>query len=117
MHEEDHLSLTDAAKIAPGRPSTNCIWRWCRRGVLARSGERVHLQHVRIGGKVFTKAQWLDDFGRRLADADAEYFRIRDDEALPRRAPSRRQTGLERYQQHRREAVEQMNRELDDAGL
>ena len=56
------------------RPSANCIWRWCRRGVLSRGGERVRLQHVRIGGRVYTTARWLEEFGRRLAEADAKYF-------------------------------------------
>lgn len=76
----ERLTLSHAARIAPGRPTPNCIWRWCRRGVLARSGERVRLQHVRIGGKLFTTARWLDEFGRRLADADAEYFDTADEE-------------------------------------
>lgn len=69
-----HLTLAQASRIAPGRPSTNCLWRWCRRGVLARNGERVRLEHIRAGGKIFTTAAWVDEFGRRLADADAEYF-------------------------------------------
>jgi len=77
MHETlEYLTLTDAAKLAPGRPSTNCIWRWCRRGVLSRGGHRVRLHHVRIGGKIFTTADWLDEFGRSLAAADVEYFSL-----------------------------------------
>jgi len=75
------LTLSQAARIAPGGPSPNCIWRWCRRGVIARSGDRVRLQHVRIGGKLFTTARWLDEFGQRLADADATYFELGDGEA------------------------------------
>jgi len=27
-----------------------------------------------VGGKLFTSAEWLDSFGRRLAEADADYF-------------------------------------------
>jgi len=47
MHgDTEHLTLMQAAKLAPGRPSGNCIWRWCRRGVLARSGERIRLEHI-----------------------------------------------------------------------
>jgi hypothetical protein len=53
--------------------------------VIARSGDRVRLQHVRLGGKLFTTARWLDEFGQRLADADAEYFEIPDEES---QAPS-----------------------------
>jgi hypothetical protein len=68
------LTLSQAARIAPGAPTPNCVWRWCRRGVMARSGRRIRLEHVRVGGKLFTSAQWLDSFGRRLAEADADYF-------------------------------------------
>ncbi len=58
------ITLTEATKITPGRPSTNCLWRWCRRGVLSRGGERVRLEHQRIGGKIFTAPDWLEEFGR-----------------------------------------------------
>ncbi len=70
----DYLTLAQAAALAPGRPSANCLWRWCRRGVLARTGARVRLRHVRHGGRVYTRAAWLEAFGRDLADADRQYF-------------------------------------------
>ena len=38
---EDHITLSQAAKLAPWRPSSNCVWRWCREGVKAASGTRV----------------------------------------------------------------------------
>ncbi len=114
---EEHLSLSEACKIAPGRPSTNCVWRWCRRGVLSRSGERVHLRHVRVGGKIFTTAGWLDDFSRALTDADAKYFRQNEDDAAPQPAQSCPKRRRQRFEHHRRETVESANQELDDAGL
>lgn len=70
----DFLTLSQAARLVPGKTSPNAVWRWCRRGVLARTGQRVHLQHVRLGGKLLTTRRWLDEFGERLADADKEYF-------------------------------------------
>lgn len=94
MHEsanQEPISLINAARIAPGDVSPNCIWRWCRRGVLSRSGERIKLQHVRIGGKLFTKAKWIEEFGERLAEADAEYFDRADvPDPMPAPAPPRR---------------------------
>lgn len=115
---DDHLTLTEAAKIAPGRPSTNCMWRWCRRGVLSRTGERVHLQHVRIGGKIFTTARWLDEFGSRLAEADAAHFRLTEEDVCPTPTrPSPRKARRERFQRHRRDTIENANQELEDAGL
>ena len=75
------MTLTQATKIIPGRPSTNCLWRWCRNGVKARNGERVRLRHVRMGGRLYTKARWIDDFGDRLAEADAAYFDLEAEDA------------------------------------
>ena len=115
---DEHLTMTEAAKIAPGRPSTNCIWRWCRRGVLARTGERVRLQHVRIGGKIFTMARWLDEFGSHLAEADAVHFSLSEDDSCPPPSrPSRRNAHRERFDQHRRESIEHADQELRNAGL
>ena len=68
------LTLGKAAPHAPGRPSTNCMWRWCRKGVLARDGRRVKLQHVRAGGRVYTTRAWVNEFCTTLANADAAYF-------------------------------------------
>jgi len=42
--------------------------------VRARTGERICLEHIRIGGKIFTTANSIEEFGRRLAAADAAYF-------------------------------------------
>ena len=35
---DEHLTLARAAKLAPGRPSANCVWRWCREGVKVARG-------------------------------------------------------------------------------
>ena len=115
---EDLLTLTQAAKVAPGRPSSNCLWRWCRRGVLARTGERVRLQHTRVGHRIFTTARWLREFGDRLAAADAAHFQPRGDDAHPPLAtPPRRKARQKRFQKHRRDTIEHAHRELEDAGL
>lgn len=90
-HEESatqYLTLTDAAKLAPGRPSTSCLWRWCRKGVKSKSGVTVRLQHARFGGRVFTTSEWLDDFGKAVAEADRAYFEVPDD-PLPQVPTSR----------------------------
>lgn len=68
------LRLSQAARIVPGKPHPTCLWRWARHGVLARTGERVRLRHIRIGSRVFTSAAWLDEFFSALAAADAAYF-------------------------------------------
>ncbi|MCW5769965.1 MAG: DUF1580 domain-containing protein [Phycisphaeraceae bacterium] len=70
----DLITLSDASQRATGRPSTSAVWRWCRRGVLARDGTRIRLEHRRVGGKIFTSSEWLDAFTKALTDADTAYF-------------------------------------------
>jgi hypothetical protein len=111
MHETDkYIRMHQAAKLVPGGTSANCIWRWCRKGVVARNGERVRLQHVRIGGKLFTKADWLAQFGQFLADADANYFRL-DNSAQPMPQPPKQTDS-----QHQA-AVERAERDLKEMGV
>ncbi|MEI7837955.1 MAG: DUF1580 domain-containing protein [Planctomycetota bacterium] len=112
MHEtQDYITLTQAAKRAPGRPSINCIWRWCRKGVLARDGQRVRLEHVRIGGKLYTTEAWLIQFGRSLAEADADYFRLQGRPVVSQ--PSFRP----RTEKQRQADIERAERELAEAGV
>ena len=112
MHEtENYITLTQAAKLAPGRPSINCIWRWCRKGVLARSGQRIRLQHVRIGGKLYTTADWLAQFGQSLAEADANYFKLDGQVAVRQPSPGTR------TEKQRQVAIERAQRELAEAGV
>lgn len=120
---DEYMTLTEAAKIAPSRPSTNCIWRWCRRGVLSRGGERVRLQHVRIGGMIYTTAAWLEQFGRKLAEADAKYFDLCEAAAEAARASEpptprrRRRISPSQFEEQRRRELEEIDRELDAEGL
>lgn len=76
MHDVQYLTLHEAAKLVPGGTSANCIWRWCRKGVLSRGDERICLQHVRVGGKLYTTAAWMTEFWKLLAEADSVYFRL-----------------------------------------
>ena len=118
MHEfEDLLPLTQAAKLVPGRPSSNCLWRWARRGVLSRAGNRVFLKHVRVGGKMYTRKEWVDAFGEALAQADAAYFQQAGDGAGPPPVPSGPKRRRQRFEQHRRESIREASSELEDAGL
>ncbi|MFW6062019.1 MAG: DUF1580 domain-containing protein [Planctomycetota bacterium] len=112
MHEtQQYITLTEAAKLAPSRPSVNCVWRWCRKGVLSRGGQRIRLQHVRIGGKLYTTESWLRQFGQSLADADASYFQLDRKPAAP--VPA----GPARSDRQRQAAVERAERELAEMGV
>jgi len=52
------------------------VWRWCRRGVKSRCGNRIKLRHVRVGGKIFTTEAWLDEFFKATAESDAAHFDV-----------------------------------------
>jgi len=119
---DERVTLSQAARIAPGKVSPNCIWRWCRRGVLSRMGERIHLQHIRVGGKLYTSPRWIEEFGERLAEADAAYFKAYD-EAAPRTpmptTPTRprRHTRRPVTDQQEAERRARVRAELDAEGL
>ena len=77
------ISLSEAAKITPGRPHTATLTRWCRPGIKARTGERVRLRHWRVGRKIFTTAEALEEFFERTAEADLPHFENRDAAKAP----------------------------------
>lgn len=122
----DYLDLTQAAQITPGRPSSNCLWRWARRGVLARNGERVHLRHVRLGGRILTTRRWLDEFGHALATADARFFdQVGSAEQAAQCALAKSPAGAAERGMHvtsnahqvRAQQLDAIERELDAEGL
>ena len=120
---EEHITLSQAARLAPGRPSSNCVWRWCREGVKAASGTRVRLKHVRFGARIYTTRQWLSDFGLALAEADTAYFDRGEQAPVPDPAPARRPSKRSRPasrpggdDEARRRHLE-AERELKEAGL
>ena len=106
---QNHLTLGQAANRSPGRPSANAVWRWCRKGILSRSGKRIRLNHVRVGGRIFTDPESLDRFFVEVAEADAAHFDAaiaQADHCSRPISPSRRQREIERTE-----------RELQDAGI
>lgn len=120
---EELVTLSQAAKLAPGRPSSNCVWRWCREGVKAASGTRVRLKHVRFGSRIYTTRQRLNDFGLALAEADAAHFNRDEQTPAARPAasrgpsePSRRAPRSGGADEARRRHLE-AERELEEAGL
>jgi len=100
-----YLTIAEAARSLPNKPAPSTVWRWCRRGVKARSGQRVYLDHVRLGGKIFVRTGDLDAFGAALAAADREHFAESDAQHDPprTRTPAQRERDVER-------AEEELNR-------
>lgn len=64
--EVAYLSLSEAAKMFPGRggrplnPAT--LTRWAINGVKLPSGERLRLRAKRIGSRWLTVAEWMHEF-------------------------------------------------------
>ena len=76
LRNESVLSLTDACRSLPKidgkRPHPSTLWRWCRHGVRSRSGERIRLEHARLGHRIVVSREALGRFANRLAELDAE---------------------------------------------
>ena len=83
MTNDRLISLSEAAKLTPGRPHTATLTRWCRPGIKARTGERVRLKHWRVGRKIFTTPEALEEFFERTAEADLPHFSDRDAAQAP----------------------------------
>jgi len=104
IHEEQLVTLCEAAKLLPKlnskRISAHAIWRWCRKGV---SG--IHLEHVRIGGRIFTSPEALNRFVNGLAEADVRRLNPapEPEHSAPvrRRRPRSKQPATDIAEQHR----------------
>jgi Protein of unknown function (DUF1580) len=66
---QDYITLTQAAKLVPGRGgkrvSLKTIHRWCRKGL--RDG--VRLRSELVGGRRCTTRRWLGEFFEALTAA------------------------------------------------
>jgi len=105
------ITMKQAGDVSRVRPA--CIWRWCRKGVVARNGRRVRLQHVRIGGRVFTTKKWMDDFSELLAVADVESF----EQKLNGTGGRVVRPCKSRPDSQRQQAIERAERLLKEAGV
>jgi len=64
VFDDKLLSLGEAARQLPGRPSPCTLWRWRARGVGG-----VRLKTILIGGRRFVSRQAIDEFVRALTAA------------------------------------------------
>lgn len=103
--QNNYITLSEAAKRSPGRPSSNAIWRWARKGLKSRSGQRVRLKHIRCGGRIYTTPESLEQFFTAVAEADAQYFQERHHPDQPRpRTDKQRQRDIDRAEHELAEA-------------
>jgi hypothetical protein len=71
---------------------------------------RVRLEHVRVGGKIFTSAEALQNFFRSLAEADAAYFRDPP-------APTTPENPISPTAEQRQHSMDRALAKLDAAGI
>lgn len=90
-----YLTLAEAAAQLPGRPHLSTIHRWRLRGVRG-----VRLRTCLVGGRRFTRPEWLRQF--IVASSEAG-----DQHAVPRTEPAR----------DREKAIRAAEAELDAAGI
>lgn len=124
ISKEELLTLTEVTKVLPKlKPhgvSSNCVWRWCRKGV-----KGVKLDYVRIGARMYTSTEALNRFANAVADADrqqhAEAERMREEEAArcdaafrPSQRLRRRRAALD---DQRLREIQEAEAELDRAGI
>lgn len=95
-NRNDHITLAQAAKLTPGRPSSCAVWRWCRVGVKSRTGERIRLDHIRIGGRLFTTESDLQRFFKLVAEADRAHFEVERPESAKPSTDRNRERSIER---------------------
>lgn len=70
MNSDEYITLSQANLLLPIKLSVGTLWKWCRHGIRSKSGTRIRLRHSRFGGRIYTKAVWVEEFGERLAAAD-----------------------------------------------
>jgi hypothetical protein len=92
---EDLISIAQAAKSLPTRPSVRTVWRWIQKGCRG-----VKLETVAIGGRRYTSRQAI---GRFIAERTTDEYR---------RPESSVQLSGQRQKQ-----VDRAERDLDRAGI
>jgi hypothetical protein len=70
VQSETLLTLTDAAKRLPNRPSVCTLWRWRTRGIRGR-----RLESIAIGGMVYTSVEALARFAEQHGGNDSPSIR------------------------------------------
>jgi len=105
LTRESVISLSQAADLLPpgrggARPTLSCMLRWILKGARSPSGQRVHLEGLRVGGRWITSREALQRFAEALTP------QLNGTQAPPPRSDSKR-----------RQASERAARELERLGI
>ena len=61
---ENTVTLTEAAKLIPGRPHSSTLWRWHQHG-----SRGIKLETAVIGGRRFTSREAIERFIERTTES------------------------------------------------
>jgi len=95
---DQYLTLTEAAKVAPGRPTRNQLWRWASQGVRCRDGTSLYLYAIQPGREILTTPQAVVEFGaeRLRRNRAAKEHERENDRTHRRRGQKRRRLDANR---------------------
>jgi hypothetical protein len=71
------LTMAEAARQLPGRPSPSALWRWTTSGVLVGDA-RIHLKVYRLGRRLLVRLSDVVDFAERAGAAHTAARRARE---------------------------------------
>ena len=91
MEEQKLIPLAEAARLMPCGPTSNTIWRWCRRGIRG-----IRLEYLRLGHRVVTSEAAIGRFAQRLAEADTPPMSAAPTQPPKKRTPRRRERDIQK---------------------
>lgn len=71
LHHDELLTLGEACRLLPRKPSPATLWRWRTKGILIGK-QRIKLECVRVGGQWCTTADAMAEFLQRQTKAALE---------------------------------------------
>lgn len=70
LSTERLITLSQAAKLLPDRPSVATLWRWRTKGAHGR-----RLESIVLGGKVYCSVEALERFAQQQGGGDSSAIR------------------------------------------
>jgi hypothetical protein len=91
LTKEPPIPLSQVSKVLKRKFQPSTIWRWCRDGIMTSTGQRVRLEHVRLGRGFFTSIARVQAFAEVLAqqtgDPEDESNAVRGKGPQPKKNP------------------------------
>ena len=112
LQTENWLTLSQAAKLVPGKPHPATIWRWCRDGA-----NGVRLAFIKSGARIVVSERALIEFLERSTQADAERFEAARLARHAERAVAKAATPRPPSERRRQREIEQARENLRRHGV